>query len=85
MPAIDIKPPVGGIFIGASVPEAPDTLKPNGNAIIKDRGCSRSPIFSVATGPFWGPFAINLDRCEPLEGNRGLRPLPLQTSPVAPY
>ena len=57
-------------------PKSPDTLKPNGNAIIKAEGAWGPFILSVATGPFRGPFAINLNRCVPVGGTGAYGPFP---------
>ena len=47
------------ILIGAFVPKAPDTLKPNGCAIIRFGGSSRCPKTHVASAPSRGASAIN--------------------------
>ena len=60
-------------FIGAFVPKAPDTLKPNGCAIIHIKPAHAGINVHVAPGPFWGPSAINLIRCVALRGAGLLR------------
>ena len=48
------------LLIGAFGTKAPDTLKPNGAAIIHFWASSRRPIIHVASGPFRGPCAIKV-------------------------
>ena len=73
------------LLIGASVPEAPDTLNPNGIAIIHNLGHLTVPGYSCGIGPLQGALCHKSKFAVKLPGGTGAcGPFP-PDPPVASY
>ena len=65
------------ILIGLFVPKSPDTLNPNGDAIIHLLGLLTEPANSCGTGPLQGALHHkSVSRCEAVGGAGGFASFP---------